>query len=302
MLEKLKEVFPSLIQEDRNDLNHRKGYQWYTTPDEKVIGIEKSEINTKEKNLLDTFLTPYYRTTSDSLITNREKQWIKLLFENNKEGWKDTPNTYRFVYFSLSEAIDPNAFQEAIHGLFPYHVPIIWENQQEGIIIEEKKPALEDDISYEEIIDVFIADFYITVLFYVGPFFTDLDKASLYYQWVKKSFHTVNQYEKKTVMNYVTAVPYLLSASLLDEDYAIMIEAILQETNQDEELLKTIQIFLECNSNTTLAAKKMYMHRNSLQYRIDKFIEKTSIDVKQFDGALSVYLTLLQKKKLKQSM
>ncbi|WP_112180074.1 PucR family transcriptional regulator [Paraliobacillus zengyii] len=300
MLEKLKEVFPSLLW-GKEDLTPKKGYLWFTTNNNEIIGIDKKEINTKEKQLLDTFLTPYYGNESPT-NTNREKQWIQLLFENNKEKLEAPPDTYRFVYFTLSEPIDPLAFQEAIHGLFPDQVPIIWENQQEGVIIEESKPTLEEDTSYDQIIDVFMSDFYINILFYVGPFFTDLQKSPHYYQWIKKSFHTVHQYEKKTVMNYVTAVPYLVSASLLETDYIMMIDSILQDTDQDEELLKTIQIFLECNSNTSLAAKKMYMHRNSLQYRIDKFIEKTNIDVKQFEGALSVYLTLLLKKKLKQSM
>jgi DNA-binding PucR family transcriptional regulator len=35
------------------------------------------------------------------------------------------------------------------------------------------------------------------------------------------------------------------------------------------------------------------MHRNSLQYRIDKFIEKTGIDIKHFKGAVAVYLAIL---------
>lgn len=302
MLEKLEEIFPSLLRGNKKDLILKKGYLWFTANNNEIIGIDKKEISMKEKQLLDTFLTPYYGNESHSANTNREKQWRQLLFEDKKEAWEFTPATYRFVYFSLSESIDPIAFQEAIHGLFPHQVPIIWENQLEGIIIEESKPNLEDDISYDQIIDVFMSDFYINILFYVGPFFTDLQKSPVYYQWIKKSFHTVHQYDKKSVMNYVTAVPYLVSASLLATDYIMMIDSILKETDQDEELLKTIQIFLECNSNTSLAAKKMYMHRNSLQYRIDKFIEKTNIDVKQFEGALSVYLTLLLKKKLKQSM
>lgn len=302
MIEKLEEIFPSLLRGNKDDLIPKKGYLWFTAANNEIIGIDKKEINIKEKQLLDTFLTPYYGNESHSANTKREKQWRQLLFENNKEKWEFAPDTYRFVYFALSESIDPLAFQEAIHGLFPHQVPIIWENQQEGIIIEESKPTLEDDISYDQIIDVFMSDFYINILFYVGPFFNDLQKSPVYYQWIKKSFHTVHHYEKKSVMNYVTAVPYLVSASLLEKDYIMMIDSILQEADQDEELLKTIQIFLECNSNTSLAAKKMYMHRNSLQYRIDKFIEKTDIDVKQFEGALSVYLTLLLKKKLKQGM
>src|SRR5690606_35483395 len=61
----------------------------------------------------------------------------------------------------------------------------------------------------------------------------------------------------------------------------------------DLELVSTIKLFLENNSNTSLTAKNLYLHRNSLQYRIDKFIERTTIDIKLFQGALSVYFICL---------
>ncbi|MBY6268509.1 helix-turn-helix domain-containing protein, partial [Parageobacillus thermoglucosidasius] len=54
-----------------------------------------------------------------------------------------------------------------------------------------------------------------------------------------------------------------------------------------------IKTFFQCDLNVSLAAKKLYMHRNSLQYRIDKFIEKTGMDIKHFQGAVAVYLAML---------
>ncbi|MXV42460.1 PucR family transcriptional regulator, partial [Bacillus subtilis] len=36
------------------------------------------------------------------------------------------------------------------------------------------------------------------------------------------------------------------------------------------------------------------LHRNSLQYRIDKFIERSGIDIKSYKGALLAYFICLQ--------
>ncbi len=99
-------------------------------------------------------------------------------------------------------------------------------------------------------------------------------------------------------MYYIKAIPYLVMQHLSDEEKHLLYHSILHTVIEEEELLKTIQVFLESNSNTTLAAKKMFMHRNSLQYRVDKFIEKTGIDVKKFDGALAVYLCLILRTQL----
>jgi DNA-binding PucR family transcriptional regulator len=58
-------------------------------------------------------------------------------------------------------------------------------------------------------------------------------------------------------------------------------------------MYSSIKVFLENNLNASLTAKKLYIHRNTLQYRIDKFIDKTGIQLKDFYGAYTVFLACL---------
>jgi DNA-binding PucR family transcriptional regulator len=67
----------------------------------------------------------------------------------------------------------------------------------------------------------------------------------------------------------------------------------IDSIKEDAELFHTIKTFFECNLNVSLAAKKLYIHRNSLQYRIEKFNERTGIDIKHFKGAVTTYLAML---------
>ncbi|MDL4842735.1 PucR family transcriptional regulator [Aquibacillus rhizosphaerae] len=303
MIEKLKRIFPSIVEAQSDIPMDTDTYLWFSTNENNIVGIEKLDITEKERMLLETILTPYY--ANQPPVTKREEQWINILFNdaNQQELMNDHNLNYRFVYFSFSDdTVDPLSFREAIHGLFPNRVPIIWENNHEGIIIEENQLSEDDMISYNEIIDVLMSDFYMKVHLFIGPYSQNISSARTQYQWVKQSFHTVHYYDSRPVINYIMAVPYLLLEPLGEQSMVHIIESILQDTIKEEELLQTIQIFLECNSNATLAAKKLYMHRNSLQYRVDKFIEKTGIDVKQFEGALSVYLTLLIKNKKHRSL
>jgi DNA-binding PucR family transcriptional regulator len=60
--------------------------------------------------------------------------------------------------------------------------------------------------------------------------------------------------------------------------------------------LKMLETFVQCNLNISETAKELYMHRNSLQYRLDRFLEKTGIDVRQFQHAMPVYLAMLARK------
>lgn len=56
------------------------------------------------------------------------------------------------------------------------------------------------------------------------------------------------------------------------------------------EVVHTVREFIENNMNSSLSAKKLYMHRNTLNYRIDNFIEATNINVKTFKGANAIYM------------
>ncbi len=56
------------------------------------------------------------------------------------------------------------------------------------------------------------------------------------------------------------------------------------------ETIDTILGFINSNMNASKTAKTLYMHRNTLNYRLDNFINKTEIDVRKFKGAIAIYL------------
>jgi hypothetical protein len=61
-------------------------------------------------------------------------------------------------------------------------------------------------------------------------------------------------------------------------------------TKASNEVIHTVREFIENNMNSSVSAKKLYMHRNTLNYRIDNFIEATKINVKTFKGANAIYM------------
>jgi len=67
---------------------------------------------------------------------------------------------------------------------------------------------------------------------------------------------------------------------------------ILEYINKDvsSEVVHTVLEFIENNMNSSSTSKKLFMHRNTLNYRVDNFIEATKINVKTFKGANAVYL------------
>ena len=55
-------------------------------------------------------------------------------------------------------------------------------------------------------------------------------------------------------------------------------------------MVYTVREFIDNNMNSSATSKKLFMHRNTLNYRIDNFIEQTKINVKTFKGANAIYM------------
>lgn len=60
-----------------------------------------------------------------------------------------------------------------------------------------------------------------------------------------------------------------------------------------KELLLTVRTFLDCNQNGSEAARVLYIHRNTMMYRLEKFNRLTGLDCAQFNTGLRVRLAMM---------
>lgn len=56
------------------------------------------------------------------------------------------------------------------------------------------------------------------------------------------------------------------------------------------ETIETIIGFIKADQNASKASVELYMHRNTLNYRLDHFINVSEIDVRTFKGAMAMML------------
>ena len=62
---------------------------------------------------------------------------------------------------------------------------------------------------------------------------------------------------------------------------------------QDEEMLFTVRKFLENDLNISETAKKLYINRNTLIYRLNKIQKDTGLDLRKFDDAMTFKTALM---------
>ncbi|OWA35629.1 polyketide synthase regulator [Saccharibacillus sp. O16] len=61
----------------------------------------------------------------------------------------------------------------------------------------------------------------------------------------------------------------------------------------DSETLTTLETFFQMNCNVSETAKRLYVHRNTLIYRLDKVKQETGLDVRNFGDAVRMRLAVL---------
>ena len=104
---------------------------------------------------------------------------------------------------------------------------------------------------------------------------------------------TVVNYDNLGIGRLIYQLPTTLCEMFLQEVFKKNpIDALDQET------LFTINKFFENNLNVSETARKLFVHRNTLVYRLEKIKKLTGLDLREFDDAITFKVALMVKKYL----
>ena len=104
---------------------------------------------------------------------------------------------------------------------------------------------------------------------------------------------TIINYENLGIGRLIYQLPTILCQMFLQEVFKKNpIDALDQET------LLTINKFFENNLNVSETARKLFVHRNTLVYRLEKIKKLTGLDLREFDDAITFKVALMVKKYL----
>jgi carbohydrate diacid regulator len=82
----------------------------------------------------------------------------------------------------------------------------------------------------------------------------------------------------------------------LNEYLETLLDPSAREIFNDDEMTNTAEEFLENSLNVSETARKLYLHRNTLTYRLDKIEKATGLNIRKFsDAVTSRLITILSK-------
>jgi hypothetical protein len=292
LLENLKQKFPTALS-SKKDIHDISPYIWFEDPFGSTLGILRTEITDEEVGLLELlFESPLPQT---QYTMRPHTPWVDFIFETNATLPLTSWENVRFIHFNLAHSdFSHSHFEEAFLSFVPSESVLIWENETAGILIESDTDELLSKKELVAITSTLESDFYVKIRIFTGRFHPVNPELHYHQKQEQKCFNlAIMHLPVFKVTDLPDIIPCALTNGCIDTDKAWYINELLGKTRQDPELIKTIKTYIECNSNATLAAKKLYIHRNSLQYRIDKFMDKTGLDIRNFPHALAAYMVLL---------
>lgn len=99
-------------------------------------------------------------------------------------------------------------------------------------------------------------------------------------------FYGKNDGNKTDYTEIISALPKTFKEKLTS-GYDMMSFAKIFE---DEEMMRTADAFLNCGLNVSRTARVLYMHRNTLIYRLGAIRRQTGLDLRDFTSAVNFKL------------
>lgn len=211
-------------------------------------------------------------------------------------------NVRRVVYIIETSKEKDNGALETVRGLFAGgNKDFITAVDEKNIILVKELGEKEvyDDLekTAQVIVDMLNTEAMARVRVAYGTIIKDIKEVSRSYKEAKMALDVGKIfYSDKKVMAYsnlgIGRLIYQLPLPLCK----MFIKEIFEENTPDkfdEETLTTINKFFENNLNVSETSRQLYIHRNTLVYRLDKLQKSTGLDLRIFEDAITFRIALM---------
>ncbi len=210
---------------------------------------------------------------------------------------------YLIRFQSKSEVIP----YDIIQNMFPDKGRdyVISVGETDIVLVKELKTSVENksiESFAKNIVDTVSSEFYMKVVVGIGTVVTSIKELARSYKDAQVALEVGKVFDtEKSIISYEN----LGIGRLIYQLPATLCEMFLQEVfkrgsleSLDRETLMTIQAFFDNNLNVSETSRKLFVHRNTLVYRLEKIKKLTGLDLREFDHAITFKVALMVKKYL----
>ena len=208
----------------------------------------------------------------------------------------------RVVFLVETKLEKDGVVMELLKGMFSSHAGdyITAVDESSVILIKALEPDYTDEALLETadvIVGMMNAEAMLNVKVAIGTVVQELKDVSKSYKEAKMALDVGKIfYAERNVVAYSTLgigrliyqLPVNLCRIFIDEIFGDNVPYDL-----DDETLTTINKFFENNLNVSETSRQLFVHRNTLVYRIEKLQKSMRLDLRNFDDALTFKIALM---------
>ena len=196
---------------------------------------------------------------------------------------------------------------EMLQNMFPDKTKdyVISVGEHDIVLVKELKPGTdmrEIENMAINIADTLSTEFYTKVVIGISTIVENIKDLAKAYQEAQVALEVGKVFEtEKNIISYEN----LGIGRLIYQLPTTLCEMFLQEVfkkgsleSLDRETLMTIQCFFENNLNVSETSRKLFVHRNTLVYRLEKIRNLTGLDLREFNHAITFKVALMVRKYL----
>lgn len=215
-------------------------------------------------------------------------------------------NNIRRIVYLIETNIDKDMnIVEIVRSIFPAKTKdFVTAVDEHSIILvkelREKETMDEIEKIAKMISDTLSTELNVKVYISIGTVVSDLKDVSRSYKEAKMALEVGKIFENdKYIVNYeklgIGRLIYQLPLSLCKMFIKEVLHGLTMD-DFDDETLATVNKFFENNLNVSETSRQLYIHRNTLVYRLDKLQKITGLDLRNFDDAIIFKITLMVSK------
>lgn len=206
----------------------------------------------------------------------------------------------------ILESKDYSTF-DIIQNLFPEKNKdfVISINESDIVLVKEVSPNTEGkelEKIAKTIVDTLYGELYVKATVGIGSIVSSVKDMANSFKEAQVALEVGKVFDtEKVIVNYEN----LGIGRLIYQLPTTLCEMFLQEVfkkgsieSLDHETLFTIQKFFENNLNVSETSRKLFVHRNTLVYRLEKIRKITGLDLREFDHAIIFKVALMVKRYL----
>ena len=288
MIHKLAKIYPNSLLNPRNDNNIQSEKYYLVKTETDKLYIATDSLNTAEIELLDLL-------TQEQNVENTKKRPLeKLLFDGVVDELLSVKKI-RLIYLQTSH-LEKSRFliwKETLMDSLIEIVDVISISNDLTIAILNAND-LEKNLlkNFSEVIQSLDQDFNLLTLGMIGQTANVNPQTREIFEYEKKIFQSFINTQQ---INGITMLSDLLIHNIGAEfkKSSAQLPTLLNFLYEEKEIQQLIYTLFQNDGNLSQTANALYLHRNTLSYRIEQFYQKTGFDLTYLPDLIICYLLIV---------